>query len=106
MGKENHTFLKIIIGISIAILLAALFLYLGVKQDDARTSQALSLIEQGQLEKGLVLCKTLRHQQYSDVCYITYIGVKINQREPWDKGLCDKITEKRQQEKVMIGCPG
>ena len=101
---DEHRFLKILGVIVLSMILISVLFYLDVKADDERTIDALLLLRSEQLEVGLEGCNTLKYEQYKNVCYITYIGMKINSRLPWDKGLCDEISIKRQQEKNMIGC--
>ena len=106
MKKEHdeHRFAKILGVILLSIILISVLFYLDVKADDERTIDALFLLRDGKFEEGLTGCNTLKYEKYKNVCYITYIGMKINSRLPWDNGLCDQISSERQREKNMIGC--
>ena len=104
--KQKKIPSKLIAVALIIILLIAGFglLYYYLSEESRRTDESLTALRSGDLEKGLELCNQIKVDQYSDVCYITYIGMKINNKEPYNKEICSKISERRSLEKEKLGC--
>jgi short subunit fatty acids transporter len=105
--KKNHVLKRMRKSLFLILLLVAaviaLVFYM-VDSDSKKLDRSLDALRAGNLEKGLELCNNVRIYYYSDVCYINYIGMRINNREPFEKEICDKISSRRDAEKEMIGC--
>ena len=98
---------KIIIIVLVAVLIwliCSTLAYVFLDSDSRKLDKSFEALRSGNLEQGLELCSNIKLNQYSDVCYITYIGMKINNKEPFEKEICNKISEKRKTEKEKLGC--
>ena len=94
---------KIWLGILILIIIA-FFGWMFLNNNASKMNLSLRYLRSGNLEKGLEVCEEIRIDDYSDACYLNYLGRKINNNEPYDQSICSKISEKRGSEKEKLGC--
>ena len=95
---------KYILGTIIVLLIITSLVYLYLDSNSRKVDKAVSLIKKGDYEAGLSVCDDITVTDYSDVCYVTYIGIMINNQLPFDKEICSKISSRRDAEKEAIGC--